>query len=131
MVLAAGLGTRMRPVTDRLPKPLVEVGGRALIDHALDRLAAAGVTRAGVNVHHLADLVEAHVRRRSRPAIAVSDERGLRLETGGGVKRALPLLGAEPFFVLNSDSMWIEGARPALHALAGAWEPRRMEILLL
>lgn len=131
MVLAAGLGTRMRPVTDRLPKPLVEVGGRALIDHALDRLAAAGVGRAVVNVHHLADLVEGHVRRRARPAIVVSDERDARLETGGGVKRALPLLGAGPFYVLNSDSLWIEGPRPALDRLAAAWDPRAMDVLLL
>lgn len=131
MVLAAGLGMRMRPITDRLPKPLVAVGGRPLIDHALDRLAAAGVSRAVVNVHHLADLLEAHVRSRSRPAVLVSDERDARLETGGGVKRALPLLGAEPFFVVNSDSLWIEGPQPALDRLAGAWDPQAMDILLL
>ena len=130
IVLAAGLGQRMRPITDTLPKPLVEVGGRALIDHALARLAAAGVERVIVNVHHLADLVEAHVRRRA-PAVVVSDERDALLETGGGVKRALPLIGGEPFLVLNSDSLWIEGPQANLPGLAAAWDPERMDVLLL
>jgi N-acetyl-alpha-D-muramate 1-phosphate uridylyltransferase len=131
MVLAAGLGKRMRPVTATIPKPLVKVGGRALIDHALDRLAAAGTERAVVNVHYLADLVEAHVRPRRQPKIVVSDERGELLETGGGVKKALPLLGAEPFALLNSDSLWIEGAQPNLSRLRQAWAADRMDILLL
>ena len=131
MVLAAGLGQRMRPITDTLPKPLVRVGGRALIDHALDRLAEAGVETAVVNVHHLADLVEAHVRGRSRPRIVVSDERDRLLETGGGVKRALPLLGTGDFLVLNSDSLWAEGPHQNLPALGQAWDPARMDLLLL
>ncbi len=131
MVLAAGLGKRMRPVTDTIPKPLVKVGGRALIDHALDRLAKAGVETAVVNVHYLADQIQAHVRRRRRPAVIISDERGELLETGGGIKRALPLLGRKPFFVLNSDSLWIEGRKSNLGRMQEAWNPERMDILLL
>jgi N-acetyl-alpha-D-muramate 1-phosphate uridylyltransferase len=131
MVLAAGLGTRMRPVTDTLPKPLVPVGGRALVDHALDRLAEAGIGSAIVNVHYLADLIEAHVQPRRRPTVAVSDERGALLETGGGIKKALPLLGGAPFLVLNSDSLWIEDGTPNLLRLQAAWRPERMDILLL
>jgi MurNAc alpha-1-phosphate uridylyltransferase len=131
MVLAAGLGKRMRPITDTLPKPLVSVGGRRLIDYALDRLAEAGVEHAVVNVHYLADQIEAAVARRARPRITVSDERGLLLETGGGVKRALGLLGSAPFFVFNSDSCWIEGSQPNLPAMAAAWDPARMDVLLL
>jgi N-acetyl-alpha-D-muramate 1-phosphate uridylyltransferase len=131
MVLAAGLGTRMRPVTDTLPKPLVPVGGRALVDHALDRLAEAGIGSAIVNVHYLADLIEAHVQPRRRPTVAVSDERGALLETGGGIRKALPLLGGAPFLVLNSDSLWIEDGTPNLLRLQAAWRPERMDILLL
>jgi MurNAc alpha-1-phosphate uridylyltransferase len=131
MVLAAGLGKRMRPITDTLPKPLVRVGGRALIDHALDRLAEAGVETAVVNVHHLADLVEAHLRRRERPAIIISNERAQLLETGGGIKKALPVLGEKPFLLLNSDSLWIDGEKPNLVRMGQAWDPRRMDILLL
>jgi N-acetyl-alpha-D-muramate 1-phosphate uridylyltransferase len=131
MVLAAGLGKRMRPITDTLPKPLVPVGGRALIDHALERASEAGVETAIVNVHYLADLIETHVRPRGRPRIVVSDERGQLLETGGGIKKALPLLGAEPFLLLNSDSLWIDGGTPNLARLDRAWDPGRMDILLL
>jgi N-acetyl-alpha-D-muramate 1-phosphate uridylyltransferase len=131
MILAAGLGKRMRPVTDTLPKPLVPVGGRALIDHALDRAAESGIETAIVNVHYLADLVEAHVRTRRRPRIVISDERGELLETGGGIRKALPLLGPDPFLVLNSDSLWIDGATPNLVRLQNAWDPERMDILLL
>jgi N-acetyl-alpha-D-muramate 1-phosphate uridylyltransferase len=132
MVLAAGLGKRMRPITDRLPKPLVEVGGKALLDYALDRLAEAGIGRVVVNVHHLADQIERHVRRRAvPPAVTISDERDALLETGGGVKRALPLLGRRPFLALNSDSLWVEGGRPNLPRLLEAWDPARMDILLL
>jgi MurNAc alpha-1-phosphate uridylyltransferase len=131
MVLAAGLGTRMRPLTDDRPKALVEVGGRALIDHVLDRLADAGVARAVVNVHYFADMLERHLARRSRPAIAISDERDLLLETGGGLKRARPLLGDDPVLVANIDSIWIEGAEPALERLIGAWDPSAMDALLL
>ncbi|HEY8566747.1 MAG TPA: nucleotidyltransferase family protein [Beijerinckiaceae bacterium] len=131
MVLAAGLGQRMRPITDTLPKPLVRVGGRALIDYSLDRLAEAGIETAVVNVHHLPDQIEAHVRGRTVPRIVISDERDRLLETGGGVKRALPLLGAEPFLALNSDSLWIEGPRANLPRFLASWDSGRMDILLL
>lgn len=130
MVLAAGLSTRMRPLTNDRPKALVEVGGKALVDHALDRLVEAGVTRAVVNVHYFADALEAHLKARATPAIAISDERALLLETGGGLKKARPLLGEGPIFVANIDSVWTETA-PALNALAEAWDPARMDALLL
>jgi MurNAc alpha-1-phosphate uridylyltransferase len=131
MVLAAGLGTRMRPLTNDRPKALVEVAGKALVDHALDRLAEAGVERAVVNVHYFADMLEAHLNARpGAPAIAVSDERALLLETGGGLKKARPLLGDAPVFVANIDSVWTENA-PALQALAEAWDPKRMDAVLL
>ena len=131
MVLAAGVGERMRPLTVTVPKPLIEVAGRALIDHALDRLERANVETAVVNVHHLADLVEAHVLRRKRPKVIVSDERSGLLDTGGGVVKALPELGDEPFYHLNSDSFWIEGARPNLDWLAAGWNDSTMDALLL
>jgi MurNAc alpha-1-phosphate uridylyltransferase len=131
MVLAAGLGTRMRPITDRLPKPLVAIAGRSMLDHALDRLAQAGVTQAVVNVHHLAEQVEAHLAGRSRPAITISDERAQLLETGGGVKKALPLLGEAPFLHVNSDSLWSERGTANLAAMIAAWDPQRMDMLLL
>jgi MurNAc alpha-1-phosphate uridylyltransferase len=131
MVLAAGLGTRMRPLTDDRPKALVEVGGRALIDHVLDRLAGAGVTRAVVNVHWFADRLEAHLRARGRgPEIVISDERDLLLETGGGLKKARPLLGAAPVFVANIDSVWIDRG-DALGDLVRLWDPDRMDAALL
>jgi N-acetyl-alpha-D-muramate 1-phosphate uridylyltransferase len=130
MVLAAGLGTRMRPLTDALPKPLVEVAGKALIDHVLDRLADANVATAVVNVHHMADQIEAHLKGRKRPHIAISDERDLLLETGGGVVKALRLLGNEPFFHMNSDTLWIEGVTPNLARLAVQFDAG-MDILLL
>ncbi|MBV8839394.1 MAG: nucleotidyltransferase family protein [Alphaproteobacteria bacterium] len=130
MVLAAGLGTRMRPLTDTLPKPLVKVAGQALIDHVLDRLAEAGVAKAVVNVHHMADQIEAHLKGRTRPQIAISDERDLLLDTGGGVVKALPLLGTAPFFHMNSDTLWIEGVTPNLQRLAAQFADA-MDILLL
>jgi N-acetyl-alpha-D-muramate 1-phosphate uridylyltransferase len=131
MVLAAGYGTRMRPLTDRIPKPLVTLGGRTLLDHVLDRLKAAGIGRAVVNVHHFADQIEAHVAGRTEPAITVSDERGAILETGGGVLNALPWLGSSPFMVHNSDSVWTESGRSNLRAMMDAWNSRRMDGLLL
>ncbi|MGZ8369885.1 MAG: N-acetylmuramate alpha-1-phosphate uridylyltransferase MurU [Caulobacteraceae bacterium] len=131
MVLAAGLGTRMRPLTDDRPKALVEVAGRPLIDHVLDRLADAGVERAVVKVHYFADRLERHLAGRARPAIAISDERDLLLETGGGLKKALPLLGRDPVFVANIDSVWTETGTPALEALARAFDPSRMDACLL
>ena len=130
MVLAAGLGKRMRPLTDKLPKPMVEVHGQALIDHVLDKADEAGIQRCVVNVHYLADLLEKHLSSRKAPEIIISDERGLLLETGGGIRHALPLLGTGPFFVLNSDSFWIDGARPMLSRLAEHWDPERMDMLL-
>ncbi len=131
MVLAAGLGTRMRPLTDDRPKALVEVGGRALIDHVLDRLADAGVARAVVNVHWFADRLETPLAARGRaPEIAISDERAELLETGGGLKKAAPLLGDEPVFVANIDSVWTDRG-DALAELAGLWDPGRMDAALL
>lgn len=130
MVLAAGLGTRMRPLTADRPKPLVEVGGKALIDHALDRLVEAGVARAVVNVHYFADAVEAHLQDRTRPAISLSDERALLLETGGGMVRAQAQL-PDPFFCVNSDNVWLDGPRSALHTLSDIWDAGRMDALLL
>jgi MurNAc alpha-1-phosphate uridylyltransferase len=131
MVLAAGLGKRMQPLSLSLPKPLVQVGGRALIDRCLDGLSRAGIETAIVNVHHLADRLEAHLALRKSPRIIISDERGLLLETGGGVKRALPLIGPDPFVLRNSDSFWIEGVRPNLQWLMRAWDSARMDCLLL
>lgn len=131
-VLAAGLGKRMRPITATMPKPLVEVAGRALIDHALDRASEGGIATAVVNVHYLADLIEGHLGRRAQaPDILISDEREALLETGGGVKKALPLLGSEPFVVFNSDSFWLEGPKSNLTRLIGGWKPNDMDILLL
>jgi N-acetyl-alpha-D-muramate 1-phosphate uridylyltransferase len=131
MVLAAGLGTRMRPLTDDRPKALVEVDGRALIDHVLDRLAEAGVKRAVVNVHAFADVLEAHLAHRRDLEIVISDERAALLETGGGMKKARPLIGDDPIFVANIDSIWIETGTPALTRLVEAWDPARMDDLLL
>jgi MurNAc alpha-1-phosphate uridylyltransferase len=131
MVLAAGIGKRMRPLTATVPKPLIEVAGRALIDYNLDRLEYAGVEKAVVNVHYLADLVRAHVGRRKRIGIAISDERQALLDTGGGIAKALPELGGDAFYVMNSDSFWIEGPRPNLDWLAGAWKDGEMDGLLL
>jgi MurNAc alpha-1-phosphate uridylyltransferase len=131
MVLAAGIGSRMRPLTDDRPKALVEVGGRALIDHMLDRLADAGVTRAVVNAHHFGERLIDHLEAREHPRVIISDERDRLLETGGGLKKARPLLGDDPVWAANIDSVWIEGARPALATLAGAWDPRRMDACLL
>jgi MurNAc alpha-1-phosphate uridylyltransferase len=131
MVLAAGLGLRMRPLTDNLPKPLVRVAGQPLLDHVLDKLANAGVNEAVVNVHYLPDQIIEHTRTRSNPRITISDERDQVLGTGGAVVKALPLLGNEPFFHLNSDTMWIDGVRPNLARLAEAFDPARMDILLL
>jgi MurNAc alpha-1-phosphate uridylyltransferase len=135
MVLAAGLGTRMRPLTNDRPKALVEVGGRALIDHMLDRLAEVGVETAVVNVHAFADRLEAHLKARDAtgvlPRIIISDERAEPLETGGGIKHALHLLPDTPFWVANIDSVWINDGGQALAAVAAAWDPERMDVCLL
>ena len=130
MVLAAGLGKRLAPLTDRLPKPLVKVCGRALIDHLLDRLVAAGVENAVVNLHHHAERLEAHLADRARPRLHFSREATL-LETGGGVVKALPLLGGGAFFVANADVLWLDGTTPALARLAAAWDESTMDALLL
>ena len=133
MVLAAGYGERMRPLTLRVPKPLVELARRPLIDHVLDRLASAGVEKAIVNVHYLPDMLEERLARRAgtKPEIIVSDEREALLNTGGGAKRALPMLGAGPFFIHNADSVWSEGATPVLSRMLALWNPTAMDCLLL
>jgi MurNAc alpha-1-phosphate uridylyltransferase len=131
MVLAAGLGVRMRPLTDHMPKSLVQVAGKALLDHVLDRLADAGVSQAVINVHYLPDQIIDHVASRQRPRVIVSDERAEVLGTGGGVVKALPLLGEAPFFHLNADTIWIDGVQPNLARLAASFDPARMDALLL
>jgi MurNAc alpha-1-phosphate uridylyltransferase len=130
-VLAAGLGTRMRPYNGSIPKPLVRIGGKSLIDYSLDRLADANVERAVVNVHYLADALERHLAARRRPKIMISDERSALLGTGGGIARALPELGAAPFFLVNSDTLWLDGAKPNFVRLAEAFDAKAMDALLL
>jgi MurNAc alpha-1-phosphate uridylyltransferase len=131
MVFAAGLGTRMRPITDTLPKPLVKIGGRAMLDHMLDRFAEIGVRRAIVNVHYLADQLEQHLASRSNPEIIISDERDKLLDQGGGIKKVLPLLRDKPFFICNTDAIWLEGAQSNLALLRERWDPEAMDVLLL
>jgi MurNAc alpha-1-phosphate uridylyltransferase len=131
MVLAAGYGQRMRPLTLTRPKPLVEVAGKPLIGYGFDRLRAAGVSTAVVNVHYLAAQIEAWAAAQSTPRIVISDERAELLDTGGGIAKALPLLGEAAFFVINSDSFWLEDGEPALARLRQAWDERRMDCLLL
>ena len=129
MVLAAGLGKRMRPLTASQPKPMVRVAGKPLIDHALDRVAEAGIARAVVNVHYLADALEAHVTARAAPMVTVSDEREVLLETGGGMVRARPFL-PDPFFCINSDNIWLDGPKDVFRDLSDSWNPARMDALL-
>ncbi|TDT88811.1 MurNAc alpha-1-phosphate uridylyltransferase [Azorhizobium sp. AG788] len=132
MVLAAGMGTRMRPLTDHRPKPLVEVDGRALIDHVLDRLEASDIREAVVNVHHHADQLEQHLALRTAPPrIHISDERGQLLETGGGIRKALHFFHGEPFLAINADTIWIEGVQPNLKRLMARFDPATMDALLL
>ena len=131
MVLAAGFGQRMRPLTDTMPKPLVKVAGKALLDHVLDRLANAGVQKAIVNVHYLGGQIIAHVAQRRRPAVVISDERDALLDTGGGVVKALPLIGPAPFYHINSDTIWIDGVQPNLTRLAERFDAATMDALLL
>lgn len=130
MVLAAGLGLRMRPITDTLPKPLIVIAGRTMLDRALDELVAVGVDDVVINTHYLAPMIEAHVRARSRPRIRLSHEDAL-LETGGGIARTVSHFGERPFFVVNGDTLWRNAPRPALLALAEAWDEARMDALLL
>jgi MurNAc alpha-1-phosphate uridylyltransferase len=131
MIMGAGLGTRMRPLTDDRPKPLITVGGKTLIDHSIDRLAAAGITRIVVNLHYMGQMLQAHLSRRRDVEIIFSDETGKLLDTGGGVVKALPLLGRSPFFVVNSDSVWVENSTAALSAMIEEWDEARMDGLLL
>lgn len=131
MILAAGLGERMRPITDTIPKPLIPVRGRALLDTILDRLEAAGVSEVVVNLHYLGAMIEDHLRDRAEPRIVFSPEEHERLETGGGVREALPKLGADPFFAINGDVCWLDGPTPALGRLAAAWNEQIMDALLL
>ncbi|MBX3512372.1 MAG: nucleotidyltransferase family protein [Xanthobacteraceae bacterium] len=131
MVLAAGFGKRMLPLTEKMPKPMVQVDGVSLIDRVLDRLHDASVARAVVNVHYLGDVVMRHLASRASPKIKISDERDAILDTGGGIVRALPLLGGAPFFLVNSDTIWIEGAAPNLPRLAAAFDESKMDALLL
>ncbi len=130
MVMAAGLGKRMRPLTASQPKPLVRVGGKPLIDHTLDRLVEAGVTKAVVNVHYLADALISHLEGRKKPEILISDEREMLLETGGGMVKAQSML-PDPFFCLNADNIWLEGPRDAFYDLSNRWNPDEMDALLL
>ncbi|PKQ07169.1 MAG: mannose-1-phosphate guanylyltransferase [Alphaproteobacteria bacterium HGW-Alphaproteobacteria-11] len=131
MVMAAGRGLRMRPLTETVPKPLVRLAGKPLIDHVLDRLAEAGIEEAVVNVHYLAELLVAHLATRTHPRIVISDERAALLDTGGGTKKALPLLGNDPVLTFNSDSVWVEGLGANLRNLMAAFDPERMDALLM
>jgi MurNAc alpha-1-phosphate uridylyltransferase len=131
MVLAAGLGKRLRPITDLIPKPLVRIAGRTLLDWGLDSLAAAGVREAVVNVHYLPDQIVAHVATRRTPRILISDESDRLLDSAGGIVKALPLLGTDPFYILNADTFWIDHGTPGLTRLALAWDAARMDILLM
>jgi N-acetyl-alpha-D-muramate 1-phosphate uridylyltransferase len=131
MVLAAGLGTRMQPLTRSVPKPMVALGGKPLIDHVLDRIAESEIGTAVVNVHHHADVIEKHLRTRETPRIIVSDERKTLLDTGGGVKKCLPQLGREPFLIHNSDSLWVDGIEDNIARLARNFDPERMDSLML
>jgi MurNAc alpha-1-phosphate uridylyltransferase len=130
MLLAAGLGLRMRPITDTLPKPLIAVGGRTLLDRILDQLAAAGVVDVIVNVHHLAERIERHLALRAEPRVLVSHEPE-RLETGGGIKRVLHRFAGEAFFVVNGDILWRDAQPTALETLASRWDAATMDALLL
>ncbi|QOG06737.1 nucleotidyltransferase family protein [Aureimonas sp. OT7] len=131
MILAAGIGKRMRPITATIPKPLVEVGGKALIDYGIEALLRNGVDHLVVNVHYLPDLVRAHMRKRRDVRVDISDESDALLESGGGIAKALPLLGPDPFYVINSDTFWVEGYRDNLDLMAAMWDDRTMDVLLL
>jgi len=131
MVLAAGLGKRMRPLTEKMPKPLIEVCGKTLLDHGLDALVRAGVEEAIINVHYHADQIEAHVASRKDLKVTISDERDMLLDSGGGIVKALPQLGTNPFYLINADSFWIEGFQPNLVRMAKLWNAHEMDMLLL
>jgi N-acetyl-alpha-D-muramate 1-phosphate uridylyltransferase len=131
MVLAGGRGLRMRPITNTIPKPLIKVAGRTLLDRGLDTLAAAGVEKAVVNVHHFPEQIVAHVASRARPKVAISDESAGLLDSAGGIVKALPKLGREPFYIINADTFWVDQGEPNLKRLALAWDVVRMDILLM
>ena len=131
MIMAAGFGTRMRPLTNTIPKPLVKVQGRALIDHVMDRLVAAGVKTIVVNIHYMGDQIKAHVEKRKDVEIIISDETDSILDSGGGIFKALPHFKGEPFFHANADTVWVEGASHALERLKAAWKPSEMDALML
>ena len=131
MILAAGFGKRLRPITDKTPKPMLKVAGRTLLDHSIDHLAASGIEKVVINIHHLGSLIEQHLTRRTDVEIMISDESDEILETGGGIAKALPLLGEDPFFVINGDILWLDGPTPALQRLARTWDQSRMDALLL
>ncbi len=131
MLLAAGLGTRMRPLTNMRPKPLIEVEGKAMIDYVLDALKGSGIEQVVINTHYLADMIEAHVKNRAIPSITISDERNQLLDSGGGVKKALPQLGSQPFLILNSDAIWLDGPRSNITRMMEDWDSAKMDILLL
>ena len=132
MIMAAGLGKRMRPLTATRPKPLIEVAGQSLLDHVLERLRNSGVKKVVVNVHYLASSVEAHLASRANGLeIVISDERDCLLETGGGLVKALPLIDCDPFLAVNSDNLWIDGPADTLRLLASQWDGERMDALLL
>jgi MurNAc alpha-1-phosphate uridylyltransferase len=131
MVLAAGLGKRMRPITDAMPKPLIKIAGKTLLDWALDALAAVGVAKAVVNVHHLPEQIVRHVASRTAPRVVISDESAGLLDSAGGIIKALQELGREPFFILNADTFWIDAGRSNLQRLALAWDEARMDILIM
>lgn len=131
MVLSAGLGSRMRPITNTMPKPLVKVFGKTLLDHGLDALSQAAVSNAVVNVHYFPEQIETHIEPRKSPNIIISDERNELLDSGGGIANALPKIGAKPFYLLNADSFWIEGIKPNLQLLGESWDDDEMDILLL
>lgn len=131
IVLAAGLGKRMRPITERMPKPLIPIAGKPLLDWGLDALATAGIERAVINVHHLGDQIIAHVKERAQPTIAISDETAQLLDSAGAIVKALPLLGTGPFYILNADTFWIDDNGSNIDRLALAWDDARMDILLM
>jgi MurNAc alpha-1-phosphate uridylyltransferase len=131
MIMAAGFGTRMRPLTNKIPKPLVKVQGRALIDHVMDRLIEAGVKTIVVNIHYMGDQIKAHVEKRKDVEIVISDETGALLDSGGGIFKALPHFKGEPFYHANADTVWVEGASHALDRLKAAWNPSEMDALMM
>tara|TARA_A100001388_G_C28720929_1_gene476304 strand:+ start:28 stop:768 length:741 start_codon:yes stop_codon:yes gene_type:complete len=131
MILAAGFGKRLRPITDKTPKPMLKVAGRTLLDHSIDHLADSGIEKVVINIHHLGSLIEQHITRRTDVEVVISDESDELLETGGGIMKALPLLGEDPFFVINGDVLWLDGPSPALQRLADTWDHKHMDALLL